>query len=377
MKYYVQDFLVSHFRKLGKQNGLNDEINGSFFDIIVEILSVKKTKYFILENVRNLESHDEFKTWQYIEKSLNNLGHSISKSILSPHDFNIPQHRERLFIVGSLNTLKGFKWPSKKPLTNNISDYLSENITKGIEPEKNNAIKIWQEFVDVLPADKPIPGFPIWSMEFGANYPVDIPISELSDDELENYKGSFGIPLKGMDYSEKLKNLPRYAVNNKERKEYPNWKIRWINDNRKLWKEQKLTLKPVVKKLRDLPVNSWQKFEWNCGNVSRCLRDHIIQFRASGVRIKRGDFFPSLVTVSTQVPIIGWKNRYISPKEGARIQSFDDIILPDSLGTCFGALGNAVNVKLVELVAFNLFKLENNHNIIELQSSFVDETIIA
>ena len=111
---------------------------------------------------------------------------------------------------------------------------------------------------------------------------------------------------------------------------------------------------PIVKKLKKLTNKSWQKFEWNCGDVDRNIKEYIIQFRASGVRIKRADFFPSLVTVSTQIPIIGWENRYITPAEGARIQSFENITFPENISTCFGALGNAVNVTLVNLISSKL-----------------------
>lgn len=352
-------FPCQPFSKAGNQQGLEDENNGSFFDILVDILKHKVPTYFILENVRNIESHDDFKTWNYISEKLGGLGYHIDKNVMSPHQFNIPQHRERLFIIGSLNSLENFSWPERVELTNTIRHFLVNRNAKIVEPEKQTVMDIWQEFVDNLPVDKKMPSFPVWSMEFGATYPTDIPISELSNHELEDYKGSFGVPLRGLSYEDKIKNLPNYAVKNKGRKVYPNWKIRWINDNRKLYSDNKRALTPVVRKIKRLPVKSWQKFEWNCGDAQRNIRDYIIQFRASGVRIKKTDFFPSLVTVSTQIPIIGWENRYITPEEGARIQSFENIILPENLGSCFGALGNAVNVNLVNLIASNLLPQEN------------------
>lgn len=352
-------FPCQPFSKAGNQQGLEDKNNGSFFDIIVDILRLKAPTYFILENVRNIESHDDFKTWNYISEKLGELGYNVDKKVMSPHQYNIPQHRERLFIIGSLNPLENFTWPERVELTNTIRNFLVNHNAKLVEPEKQNVIDIWQEFVNNLPIDKKMPSFPIWAMEFGATYPTDIPISELSNDELEKYKGSFGVPLRGLSYEDKIKNLPNYAVKNKGRKVYPNWKIRWINDNRKLYSDNRKALTPVVKKIKRLPVKSWQKFEWNCGDAQRNIRDYIIQFRASGVRIKKIDFFPSLVTVSTQIPIIGWENRYITPEEGARIQSFEDIVFPENLGSCFAALGNAVNVNLVNLIATNLLPEEN------------------
>ncbi len=347
-------FPCQPFSKAGNQQGLKDENNGSFFDIIIEILRNKNPTYFILENVRNIESHDDFKTWDYISENLSELGYNISKNVMSPHQYNIPQHRERLFIIGSLLSLNDFEWPKKVQLKNTVRNFLNGENSKLVEPERLNVINIWQDFVSILPKDKKLPGFPIWSMEFGATYPTNIPISELSNEELENYKGSFGVSLSGLSYEDKLKNLPGYAVKNKERKEYPIWKIRWMNDNRKLFIDNKRGLTPIVKKIMKLTNKSWQKFEWNCGDVDRNINKYIIQFRASGVRIKRADYFPSLVTVSTQIPIIGWENRYLTPEEGAKIQSFENITFPENISTCFGALGNAVNVTLVNLIASNL-----------------------
>lgn len=347
-------FPCQPFSKAGNQKGLKDKTNGSFFDVIVKILRVKKPVYFILENVRNIETHDEQRTWQYISENLNLLGYQIDKRVLSPHQYNIPQHRERLFIIGSLNTLDNFQWPVKVSLTTSVKDYLSNSGFRYLEPERCYAINVWQEFIDALSNEKILPGFPIWSMEFGANYPTDTPISELSNDELEKYKGSFGMPLKGLSYEEKILNLPRYAVKNKGRKIYPDWKSRWMMDNRRLYDLHKERLDPIVDKIKTLPIKSWQKFEWNCGDVERAISRHIVQFRASGVRIKKADFFPSLVTVGSQTPVIGWQNRYITAEEGLRIQSFNEIKLPENVGTCFGALGNAVNAKLVSLIAKNL-----------------------
>src|SRR5690606_2812730 len=136
-------------------------------------------------------------------------------------------------------------------------------------------------------------------------------------------------------------------------------------------------LEPVVKKIKDLGVSSWQKFEWNIQGGERDLSKYIIQLRGSGVRVKKTDFFPSLVTVSTQIPIIGWENRYITPSEGARIQSLNGISLPKNLGSCFGALGNAVNAHIVELIAANLIVEKKNQENIEESLGINNEEKIA
>jgi DNA (cytosine-5)-methyltransferase 1 len=365
-------FPCQPFSKAGDQKGLDDEKNGTLFDKIVEILDFHEPEYFILENVRNLESHDNFNTWKYIKDKLENeLNYTIDKKVLSPHNFGIPQHRERLFIIGSKNSLKHFSWPETTNTTDSILDFLDKNPTNAtkLENEKIQVINLWQEFIERIPKKHKIPSFPIWSMEFGATYPFENKVPyRLSTRELGKFKGSFGIPLKGMSRDLKFENLPNYVkkdqVNKKTGEQilFPTWKRHYIRSNRAFYEKYKLELEPVVKKIRDLGVSSWQKFEWNVQGGERDLSKYIIQFRGSGVRVKKTDFFPSLVTVSTQIPIIGWENRYITPNEGAKIQSLNGIKLPENLGSCFGALGNAVNANIVELIAANLIVPEQVHN---------------
>jgi DNA (cytosine-5)-methyltransferase 1 len=119
-------------------------------------------------------------------------------------------------------------------------------------------------------------------------------------------------------------------------------------------------LKPVVKRIEELGISSWQKFEWNIQGGERIVRNYIIQFRGSGIRLKKPDFFPSLVCVSTQIPIVGWMERYITKWEGAKLQGLECLNrLPENTGAAFDALGNAVNTTIVELIASALIRDED------------------
>ena len=351
-------FPCQPFSKAGKRDGLLDERNGSLFDKIVDILDYHKPKYFILENVRNLVSHDNENTWFYIKEQLENkLGYKIDKKIYSPHNFGIPQHRERLFIIGSSDGLEHFEWLETTNKTTSIFEYLDKKPinARKLEDEKIEVIDLWQEFITTIPKEHKLPGFPIWSMEFGATYPFEEKTPYASSTiAIGKTKGNFGLELKGLSREDKIANLPSYART--EENEFPSWKKNYIRKNRTFYETYREILEPIVKKIENLKIASWQKLEWNVQGGERDLYKYIIQFRGSGVRIKKTDFFPSLVTVSTQIPIISWEKRYITPSEGARIQSLNGIELPENIGTCFSALGNAVNGTIVKLIAEKLIQ---------------------
>ncbi len=351
-------FPCQPFSKAGHRKGLKDKKNGDFFHRILLILDEKQPNYFILENVRSLLSHDNGETYSFIEEELKKLGYSVDKKIYSPHNIGIPQHRERLFIVGSKKGLNSFCWPKIKETNININKFIKHKKAKGkkLEEDKLNVINLWQDFLNSIDGLE-LPHAPIWSMEFGATYPFeDKTPYATSEAKLAKLKGSFGQSLKKLSKDEQLKKIPRYA--RKEDEFFPDWKKKYIRNNREFYKKHKKLLKPIVKKISKLPIESWQKFEWNIKTIkdNRKINEHFIQFRGSGVRIKKTDFFPSLVTVGAQIPIIGTEMRYLTREEGAALQSMEGIKLPKDLNVCFSALGNAVNSELVKMIANELLK---------------------
>lgn len=351
-------FPCQPFSKAGKQKGMKDKKNGSLFNEIVEILNYHKPAYFILENVPFIKQHDNEKTWNYmVSKLQGKLKYTIDHRVYSPHDFGIPQHRKRIFIVGSKKGLSHFEWPSSKWQKTDIKTILDKKPkdAKKVDREELECLKLWQEFIDKIPKGDRLPGFPIWSMEFGATYPFeDATPYALTEKQLSKYLGAYGIPLEGLTKEEQIKLLPSYA--RVEQKVFPEWKQDFIRRNREFLEKYKKEIAPVVNKIKKFKAPSWQKFEWNCQDSERDIRKYIIQFRASGIRVKHPTFSPSLVCTRTQVPIIGWEKRYISKQEGARLQSIRGIKLPDNDNFCFRALGNAVNVDIVYLIAKNLIK---------------------
>jgi DNA (cytosine-5)-methyltransferase 1 len=91
-------FPCQSFSMMGKQLGLDDKRGNLFYDII-EILKVKQPKYVLLENVRNLKTHDGGKTYREILRSLEeDANYFVSADIFNTADFGLPQNRRRIFI---------------------------------------------------------------------------------------------------------------------------------------------------------------------------------------------------------------------------------------------------------------------------------------
>lgn len=90
---------VSKKQSLGRATGFEDKTQGTLFFDVCRILKEKRPKAFMLENVKNLCSHDKGRTFKVITESLDELDYAVFYKILDGQDF-VPQHRERIIIVG-------------------------------------------------------------------------------------------------------------------------------------------------------------------------------------------------------------------------------------------------------------------------------------
>lgn len=90
---------VSKKQSLGRATGFEDKTQGTLFFDVCRILKAKRPKAFMLENVKNLCSHDKGRTFKVIRESLEELNYSVFYQILDGQDY-VPQHRERIIIVG-------------------------------------------------------------------------------------------------------------------------------------------------------------------------------------------------------------------------------------------------------------------------------------
>ena len=106
-------FPCQAFSMMGKQKGF-DDMRGNVFFQILEILKVKKPKYVLLENVRNLKTHNNGQTFAYILKSLKDCGYeNIYFDVFNTEDFGLAQKRNRVFIFATTEKIENINFTSK------------------------------------------------------------------------------------------------------------------------------------------------------------------------------------------------------------------------------------------------------------------------
>lgn len=321
-------FPCQSFSKAGNRLGFEDETKGTLFFDVCRILDFHKPKYALLENVRNLASHDHGNTWKVIHDSLDKLGYNLLPEpvIFSPHMLGIPQHRERVYIMcvrKDVGQIRPFIYEKSKAHKCSIETILQSddeipNIRDyRVSTDMENLIDLWNEFLQSIRVDK-LPGFPIWT-------------DRLCD----------------LDPNEDLA-------------QYPSWKQNFIHKNNELYIANRKFINGWLKRANNNPLffGAKAKLEWQAGNTDAPdIWNQIFQLRPSGIRVKVNTYFPALVAI-VQTSIIGSRRRYLTPRECARLQSFPDTFKYDvKLAQAYKQFGNAVNVDCVKMFAKHMFNI--------------------
>lgn len=105
---------VSKKKSLGRHHGFKDKAQGTLFFQLAEIIARKRPEVLLLENVKNLRSHNKGDTWRTIHGRLCELDYVVFDQIIDAADY-VPQHRERIFIVGFRRDIYGENPPFEFP----------------------------------------------------------------------------------------------------------------------------------------------------------------------------------------------------------------------------------------------------------------------
>jgi len=323
-------FPCQPFSKAGNQEGFTNQMKGTLFFEIEKIVHRHHPKYILLENVRNLKNHDGGHTWEVIRQSLIDEGYYVDDVIISPNNIGpIPALRERFFILAynreklnikdevidiekkyKIRKTSIYPWGQKERGLN--KNYFNKNAKKDIEPINEETINMWDDLLQMLRAANREIISPLWPHYFDRT-----------------------IDLTGV----------------------PEWKIKIIERNQKFYEQNSDIYDAWYLKHKshfDSLCRSDQKFEWNAGEELTSAWEGIIQFRPSGVRVKRPDFIPTLVAIN-QTPIIGCERRYLQADEMAKIYGFSRLRFGNQSETeCKRQLGNTVSVDVVEYLILHM-----------------------
>lgn len=337
-------FPCQPFSKSGNQKGVA-EARGTLFYDILRIVETKKPDLILLENVRNLVGPKHISDYKVMIRLIRELGYVVSDepTILSPHEIpeelgGTPQHRERIFIgairmstsaasklsdIGPLLPRHPFK--DQGPIEWNLAEYLEKNAARSatslvgteITAEQQIALNIWNEFVKRYLKEnaEPLPGLPLWT---------------------EYWK-----PRNEIHLSRSL----------------PDWKRRFIERNSAFYVKNRKWIDSWLRESNlDELIPSYRKFEWQAQD-QRNIKNCIVQFRPSGIRVKAPTYVPTFVAMA-QTPVLAWEKRSIGIAEAKVLQGFPKSFnfgdQRDSLS--FKQIGNAVHVGVASLVFQSLIK---------------------
>ncbi len=316
-------FPCQSFSNGGKKRCFEDD-RGLLFDEIVRIAREKQPKFMFLENVKHILKVSNGEVIEYIKEEIAKIGYTLQLFQISPHDYGIPQQRERVYFVCVRNDIydgKDIKLPTfvgNYNFTKILDDKNTINEKYFVKGDILNVLEAWDEMIN--------------HFEIGEKISPTILINEAyrnyTEEEFDNF---------------------------------PDWKKDYITKNRPLIEKYSSQFESWYDRYSELLQKReiYGKLEWQTGTIKEndSIFNHFIQIRQSGIRVKKSQYFPTLVAIS-QIPIYGKEKRYITPRECARLQSFPETFkLSNDDKKSYKQLGNSVNVDNV----FTIINSTLNH----------------
>lgn len=348
-------FPCQSFSYAGKRQGFSDTRGTLFFDI-ERILKKKKPKYFLLENVRGLTTHDKGRTFEIITNSLRNIGYEIDYLLLNSSNFDVPQNRVRIYIVGVLGNKINLNLKSNLGATDTHKYKVDQ---RAIQQGLFEGSYVKPKLIEDILEEKVDPKY-ICTDDYiyKLSKVVGNDFEKLHGYRLIDYRGgksihSWELGVKG-DCSPEEVEFMNLLIANRRRKVFGTHQ-----DGKSLDKEQIQTFYEssdfdlVTKGLLDKGYLSCIDGKYNpvCGNMSfevfKFLEPDGISITLTSSDCNR------LGIVQNNLP------RRITPRECARIQGYPESYkLLDDDKAVYKQMGNAVSVPVVKAVLLDL--LSNN-----------------
>jgi DNA (cytosine-5)-methyltransferase 1 len=299
-----------------------EDTRGLLFDEIIRIAKVKKPSFMFLENVKHILKVNNGEVIKYIKQKIDETGYELQLFKLSPHEYGIPHQRERIYFVCVRKDIYkedfSLLYEKKKP---NFMNFLDSNdkVDKKyfIDGDILNCLESWDKIIK--------------KFKKGEKISPTIMINDYYKFFSENEFNQLAI----------------------WRKDYINKNLTLINKYQKEFDEFYAENNEILTKR-----NIYGQLDWQCGTIKEndSIFNYFIQIRQSGIRVKKAEYFPTLVAIS-QIPIYGKEKRYITPRECARLQGFpEDFIVDSNDKNAYKQFGNCVCVENVKNVIESCLK---------------------
>lgn len=305
-------FPCQSFSNAGNKQSMNDK-RGLLFNEILRITKYHSPKILLLENVKHIKKIDNGKVFQYILDELFKLNYFVHCVELSPHNFGIPQQRERIFFIGIKNqnaklikSITNIQIPNKEIQFNIFEKHPNEKYF--LQGDILKVLNSWEEIIQQISINEKL------SPTIIIRYFSEI----LDTTKLSDWNRNYYL------HSKKFYNKYKYIIDN------------WYKKHQDVLSKREI----------------YSKLEWQAGpkQLNDSIWNHFIQIRQSGIRVKKSKYFPTLVAIG-QIPIYGKEKRYITPRECARLQSFpDDFILDENDRIAYKQIANSINVDVIKYI---------------------------